>query len=114
MFQWLNFRVPNSNDSWALTLQVMGGRHALLRDPDNPNLSTKCYERRKISTGKSAVRCDVGLGFTVHHPVLAESKKGMAMKQSRRMFLGMRAWHGRIGEGYGSTKCDYDSSFFHE
>lgn len=105
VFQWLNFRVKSLNDTRTLSTQLIHGNIPKLENKENDTGSKHCYDRRRVSTGKSAVRCDVGLGFTIHHPVTEKVGFRMDINQGDRRSRRLRTWHARLGSA--SSKCDY-------
>lgn len=104
-FQWLNFRVPSLNDTRTLSQNLLRGDIPALADRDGAEKSSRCYDRTRVATGKSAVRCDVGLGFTIHHPVTENVGYQMKIHQGARLSRLLRTWHARLSSA--SSKCDY-------
>ena len=107
-FSWLNF-LSDGNMSRSLTKQVMQGRAPLLMHKDGES-GHDCYAFTRDPTGKSAARCDVGLGFTIHRPVIIKTGGnheilGQTQGQVRRR--GLRAWHPRLGGSRG--QCAFDA-----
>lgn len=97
VFQWLNFRVRSAEHSRALSARLIRGLPTTLSNQENASRPEQCYERPRDETAKSAVRCDVGLGFTIHHPVMSIAGRGMEMQQGNRIYRGLRTWHARLG-----------------
>ncbi|CAN8063630.1 unnamed protein product [Agarophyton chilense] len=98
-FTWLNFLVPD-NSSNKLTEEIMKGSIPVL------NGDRDCYALGRDPTGKSAVRCDVGLGFTIHRPVIRQKSSDPTILnqiQGERRSNKLRTWHPRIGRS--SSKC---------
>lgn len=56
----------------------------------------------RFVAGQSAVECDVGLGFTIHYPVIIRSGKGITNGLNRHPML--RTWHARLR--HAKSKCD--------
>lgn len=112
VFQWLNFRVRSTEDSRALSVRLIRGFPTTLHNQENSSRPEQCYERTRDDTAKSVVRCDVGLGFTIHHPVMAATGKGMEMQQGNRVYRGLRTWHARLGQLKWAhvADCDYSPS----
>lgn len=110
IFQWLNFRVRSPEDSRVLSARLIRNLPTTLSNQEIPARPEQCYERTGDDTAKSAVRCDVGLGFTIHHPVMALPGKGMEMTQGNRIYRGLRTWHARLGQLKWAhvADCDYE------
>lgn len=104
VFQWMNFRVSSLNDTRKLSQDLVRKRYPTLT-PQRGKGGSDCYARRSSSVGKSAVRCDVGLGFTIHHPVVSATDRGKEFIQGKTMYKGLRAWHARLGSA--NTDCDF-------
>lgn len=109
VFQWLNFRVESAEHSRALSKELITGKKLMLINRQNPNKEAQCYEQTRDDTAKSAVRCDIGLGFTIHHPVIAVEGQRMEVVQGNRVCRGLRTWHARLGEVKWArvADCDY-------
>lgn len=96
VFQWLDFRVKSLNDMRAVSKHLINGDVPKLEKRENATDIKHCYDAGGVSAGKSAVRCDVGHGFTVHHPVT--EKVGFRMKFTRAITnhsdcaLGIHNW----------------------
>lgn len=104
-FSWLNFRVTSSA-SRSVTRALMGGRAPVLRNRTDSKKQSSCYDFTKDPTGKAAVRCDTGLGFSIHRPIiLAPDGKGLDQVQGNVRSRLLRTWHARLGSSTG--KCDY-------
>ncbi|KAI0560179.1 hypothetical protein FGB62_122g047 [Gracilaria domingensis] len=100
-FPWLSFLVP-SNTSNKLTEEIISGRAPVLKGEKD------CYGPGKDSTGKAAVRCDVGLGFTIHKPVIREKSPDptiLRQIQGKRGSRRLRTWHPRMQRSRG--KCAF-------
>lgn len=112
VFQWLNFRVASTEHSRTLSAALIRGLPTVLRNQENSSRPELCYQRTRDDTAKSAVRCDVGLGFTIHHPVMASPGREMEMRQGNRIYRGLRTWHARLGQLKWAhvADCDYDPS----
>lgn len=109
VFQWLNFRLLSTRDSRALSASLIKGQRAVLSNRANVSASDRCYYKLGDNTGKSAVRCDIGLGFSIHHPILVSPGSGhKAFFQGNRMYYGLRTWHARFGRSKGT--CDFAPS----
>lgn len=104
MFSWLNFRVQDRNTSFALSRNILQGQYARLEHREDSNLRGQCYGKAKSFIGKSAVRCDVGLGFTIHRPIILIGH-GAFQKQGIRVAPDVRTWHARLGSSAGH--CDF-------
>jgi hypothetical protein len=104
LFSWLNFLVKNSSRS--LTRSVMRHRMPVLRDPSDK--SVNCYKwPPQDLNGKAALKCDEGLGFTIHRAVQLPPKASMDA-WSRDIFVlspDLRAWHPRLRSSQG--KCEH-------
>jgi hypothetical protein len=104
LFSWLNFLVKNSSRS--LTRSVMRHRMPVLRDPSDK--SVNCYKwPPQDLNGKAALKCDEGLGFTIHRAVQLPPKASMNA-WSRDIFVlspDLRAWHPRLRSSQG--KCEH-------
>lgn len=109
VFQWLNFRVQSAEDSRKLSKDVINGKRARLVNREHVGKDEECYAKTRDDTAKSAVRCDVGLGFTIHHPVVGGGKK-MEIRQGNRVYRGLRTWHARLGKlkWAHAADCDYE------
>lgn len=106
VFQWLNFRMKSVEDSRAMSAGLIKGHRAVLSNRANLSESGRCYYRLRDDTGKSAMRCDIGFGFSIHHPVLVSSGSGhKRFLQGNRMYYGLRTWHARFGHSKGT--CDF-------
>lgn len=110
VFQWLNFRVVSAEDSRTLSRELIAGKKIKLVNRKNADKGAQCYEKTRDDTAKSAVRCDVGLGFTIHHPVIAVEGNNMEVAQGNRVYRGLRTWHARLGEVKWArvADCDYE------
>lgn len=110
VMQWLNFRLRSEDDARDLSTTLGNGHTAQLRDRVDAARSERCYYKLGDNTGKSVVRCDVGLGFTIHHPVVvAKSPTGaLSFVQGNRMHRGLRVWHARFSKSKGT--CYYYSN----
>ncbi|CAN8062651.1 unnamed protein product [Agarophyton chilense] len=105
---WLNFQILRRDVS-SITHEVLRGRSQTLvpaasmpSSPSTPSPSTpstsECYDTQRVPTGKAVVRRDVGLGFTVHQPLvhlrarhLAHVKWQVSCRSER-----VRVWHARL------------------
>lgn len=110
VFQWLNFRILSSENARALSQNVLKGQVVeKLKNRVNASESFKCYDRLGDNTGKSAVRCDVGVGFSIHHPIVnVPGKRMMSQRQGNLIYRGLRTWHARFLKSKGM--CFYDQS----
>lgn len=110
VFQWLNFRVASVEHSRALSKELIAGKRLMLVNRQNADKGAQCYERTRDDTAKSAVRCDVGLGFTIHHPVIAVEGQRMEVAQGNRVYRGLRTWHARLRAVKWArvADCDYE------
>ena len=103
-FGWLNMRVASVNATRTLSRGLVRGRMARLRHRNVAFWSRGCVAAAR-RTGKSAVRCDVGLGFTIHHPVVAHEQYGIRkIKQGTQLGV-LRTWHARLKSASGD--CEY-------
>lgn len=101
-FPWLNFLVKE-NSSIELTKHIMSGKR-----PELKGRGKDCYAFTNDITGKSAVRCDVGLGFTIHRPVIRKKNSDATVLdqiQGERSSRSLRTWHPRFGSSRG--KCHF-------
>lgn len=105
MFPWLRFRVRDQNVSFALSRELLDGKYAVLGHEERNYSMNICYEKSRMYLGKSAVRCDVGLGFTIHRPIVGSVPDGIFQKQGARVYRGVRTWHARLGSSSG--KCEF-------
>jgi hypothetical protein len=104
LFSWLNFLVRNSSRS--LTRSVMRHRTPVLRDLSDK--SVDCYKwPPKDWNGKAAVKCDHGLGFTIHRAVQLPRNAAMDAWSRDTYVLSpkLRAWHPRSQSSMG--KCEH-------
>lgn len=84
----------------------MHGQKAELVNRANSSASERCYYKLGDPTGKSAVRCDVGSGFSIHHPMMFKGgQHDREQVQGSRMYYGLRTWHPRLQSSKGS--CEY-------
>lgn len=104
VFQWLNFRVSSLNDTKKLSKAIAQEKYPVLK-PQRGKEGSDCYAKRSNAVGKSAVRCDVGLGFTIHHPVVSAKDRGIEFVQGKTLHKGLRTWHARLGSA--NTACDF-------
>lgn len=110
--QWLNFLVTSPLDARDLSIGLSQGQSPKLLDRFNASRSPECYNRLKDDTGKSVLRCDVGFGFSIHHPmtVVPDHTGRMAFRQSFRMHRSLRTWHARFK--YSKGTCAYSPRGF--
>lgn len=110
--QWLNFLIKSTDDARDLSMGLLRGHSPQLQDRFNVSMSPNCYSRLKDDTGKSVLRCDVGFGFSIHHPmtVIPDHAGKMAFRQSFRMNRKLRTWHARFD--YSKGTCAYSSRGF--
>lgn len=74
IFTWLNFHLKDSDDLLPLTKQIQHGSMPTLRH-ESVTSGRICYEYpKKHFEGKPAVRCEKGLGFTAHVPIIAKNR----------------------------------------
>lgn len=103
VFKWLSFRVNSSSDSRTLSRYLIRGQLPKLLSRTE-SFAGQCYALAdRFMSGKSAVRCDVGLGFTIHSPVIIRPGKGITRGLNRHPTL--RTWHARLR--HANSKCDY-------
>lgn len=97
-FQWLHF-LNNDNVSRIVTSEIMRGFAPRLKATSGSTKSLTDLLVSKDPTGKCAVRCDVGLGFTIHASIIKKPSTdpnaydGM---QVHNIVRGMRMWHARL------------------
>lgn len=107
---WINFR-SSAAVTRNLSMMIMKKRLPQLKSSVKGNSSSNhCYIRR--STGKPAVRCDVGLGFTIHQVIIRKFYREAAtvphisttMVSKRNPTL--MTWHPRL-QPYSTNICDF-------
>lgn len=105
-FTWLNFKIQ-TNSSRSLTRDMMDGEALDLRPRKNEK-NSDCLSFSNDPTGKSAVRCDVGIGFTIHRPVIRKSGEALGILgqiQGEIRMRQLRTWHPRLDGSRGT--CMY-------
>lgn len=105
-FTWLNFRVASMDLSRNLSQKVLSHKLPKLRDPHKAN--ARCYDvPRNDKNGKSALKCDYGLGFTVHYAVQASRSWRMDQWTRRTPVTtrNVRTWHPRLKGSM--SKCEF-------
>lgn len=109
VMQWLNFKMRCAEDMQRLSTGLLRGESARLRHMSNESLSERCYNGGGDGSGKAVVRCDVGLGFTVHHPVVVDpGARMMRFLQGKRRYKGLRTWHARVAKA--RSMCYFQAS----
>lgn len=109
-FTWLNFLI-NSTQSRMVSEDLLDGKEPSLVPRSIAPKKYDCHKFPPYSTGKSAVRCDIGLGFTIHKPVIQDEsapKTSLGQKQGKIRNKALRTWHPRLQSSSG--KCTYDPS----
>lgn len=113
LFSWLNFRFRTLNDTRNITRDVMSSKKVALRiRGDKLNFWTKrqdCYAWPRVKTGKAAVHCKAGLGFTIHAAVRKKSggRLNNPDRNTRIATRDVRTWHARRGSA--TSNCEYAS-----
>lgn len=110
-FTWLNFLINSTQSSRMVSRDLLHGKEPSLITRSTAPANYDCHKFPPYSTGKSAVRCDIGLGFTIHKPVIQDEsapKNALGHKQGKIRSKALRTWHPRLE--YSSGKCLYDSS----
>lgn len=96
-FGWLNF-LASGAAARNLTHDVMQGRPPALKPKAGDATDTaRCW--KGWTTGKAAVRCDIGVGFTIHSPLIMKSSLGRVVpvvKPAPRLSSSFRTWHPRL------------------
>lgn len=105
-FDSIEFHVESQLDSRSLTTYLQRGQLPQLKNQQNLASSGQCYDRLPNTAGKAAVRCDKGLGFTIHYPAVQEDRFGMQVRHGRHADRRIRTWHARLAKAFG--KCSYD------
>ena len=101
-YQHVNFRI-NEDYSREMTIDFMRGTGPTLR---GRNASDDCFQN-KDSSGKCAVRCDVGLGFTIRTAVVRHNVGNDRLDMRQRVVRSrqLRAWRPRRSGR--NLKCEY-------
>lgn len=98
-FTWLHF-LNSENVTEMLTRDIMNGvAPKLVTTPGSSKSLSELLSTRRDPTGKCAVRCDVGLGFTIHASVVRASPRGsreLSGMQVHQFARSMRTWHARL------------------
>lgn len=108
-FTWLNFRLKDAHLARPLTRALMAAHSPALQDPKTGEVR-ECYAwpRGQGNNGKTALRCDNGVGFTIHAAV--QMLPGKLLNQTvRPTYLASkktRLWHPRLEGSLG--KCDFE------
>lgn len=107
--QWLNFLIDTEEDARNLSRVVAKGRIPTLANKDDVSRSSECYNKLEDETGKSAVRCDVGYGFTVHSSIFVykDDHGHINFTVGWRVNRDLRTWHARYYYSKGSCKYKY-------
>lgn len=124
--QWMNLKIGSYNeddDAKTLTNIVATNHIPALSNKYDAAKSTSCYDVLADDTGKAAVRCDVGMGFSIHHAVVISgtkpSTKGkshgkgnqsvvLAFQQGAKVDRMFRTWHARYDVSKGP--CEFKAS----
>lgn len=108
-FTWLNFRVKDAHLARPLTRSLIAAHSPALQNPATGAVS-ECYAwpTGVGNNGKTALRCDSGVGFTIHAAV--QMLPGKLLNQTvRPTYLASkktRLWHPRLEGSLG--KCDFE------
>lgn len=97
-FQWLHF-LNSVNISRIVTSEIMRGFAPRLKATTGSTKSLLDLLSTRDPTGKCAVRCDVGLGFTIHASIVKQPSSNLNAhdgKQVHNIVRGMRMWHARL------------------
>lgn len=109
---WLNFQLTDAHYMRPLTRSVMKHIAPALRNNNAETSDELCYgwPSGQSRNGKAALRCDNGLGFTIHAAVQLPAGK-MLNESDRSMKLfprSFRVWHPRASGSLG--KCHFVAS----
>lgn len=106
-FKWLNF-LASAESARNFTTDLMTGQTPkLVPKRGQEGNRVNCWGKQS-PTGKPAVRCDLGLGMTIHASVVWESSRpgpSLIMRQVTRPVRTFRTWHPRLGSSSGM--CAY-------
>lgn len=97
-FQWLHF-LNSVNVTRIITSEIMRGFVPRLKHKSGAAASWSTLLASRDPTGKCAVRCDIGLGFTIHASVIRQSSSNpnaLDGKQVHNHVRSMRTWHARL------------------